>query len=50
MDKNSVSWVKWAGEVETNDLGYTIYRDYRHAILRYPDGKMEKFRMWAVLY
>lgn len=36
-------WIKWAGGIETHDDGYTIYHDFRFAILRHPDGRLEKF-------
>ncbi len=36
-------WVKWAGGIETRDDGYTIYHDPRFAMLRHPDGRLEKF-------
>lgn len=35
-------WVRWYGGLETRDDGFTIYHDPRFAMLRYPDGRMEK--------
>jgi len=37
-------WVRWAGGDETRDDGFTIYHDPRFATLRFPDGKLQKFR------
>jgi hypothetical protein len=37
-------WIKWAGGIETRDDGYTIYHDIRFAMLRSPNGVMQKFR------
>jgi len=36
-------WVKWAGGIETRGDGYTIYHDLRFAMLKHPDGRLEKF-------
>lgn len=38
-----LAWIKWAGGDETRDDGYTIYHDPRYALLRSPDGTLEKF-------
>lgn len=37
------AWIKWAGGIETRDDGFTIYHDPRYALLRYPDGRLEKY-------
>jgi hypothetical protein len=36
-------WIKWCGGIETRDDGYTIYHDPRWAILRCPDGTLQKY-------
>lgn len=36
------AWIRWSGGVETRDDGFTIYHDPRFALLRFPDGKLEK--------
>jgi hypothetical protein len=36
------AWIRWAGGIETRDDGYTIYHDPRWAMVRYPDGRLEK--------
>lgn len=38
-----MAWIKWAEGIETRDDGFTIYHDPRFALLRYPDGKLEKY-------
>lgn len=43
MKEMKKAWIKWAGGIETRDDGFTIYHDPRFALLRYPDGKLEKY-------
>ncbi len=35
-------WIKWSGDDETRDDGFTIYRDTRWTILKHPDGHLTK--------
>jgi hypothetical protein len=42
-DSMKQAWIRWAGGIETRDDGYTIYHDLRFALLRSPDGSLEKF-------
>jgi hypothetical protein len=36
-------WVKWEDGTETRDDGIAIYHDRRFAMLRFPDGRLEKY-------
>ena len=38
-----LAWIRWADGIETRNDGFTIYHDPRFAILRRPDGSLEKF-------
>jgi (2Fe-2S) ferredoxin len=38
-----LTWIRWAESIETRDDGFTIYHDLRFVLLRYPDGKLEKY-------
>ena len=42
--KMKLAWIKWADGTLTRDDGYTIYVDYRWAILKTPAGEKIKFR------
>lgn len=37
-------WTKWAGGIYTRSDGYTIYQDFRWAMLVHESGAREKFR------
>ena len=36
-------WIRWAGGIETRDDGYTIYHNIGFCMMRFPDGRLEKF-------
>lgn len=37
-----LAWIQWAGGIETRDDGFTIYHDPRWAMVRHPDGRLER--------